>query len=283
MTPDGLMQRLRASDPVPGSTVTDADDLFQHIVSAPGDPRLLTKTAGRRGQLRRWMQSVVRPFPLLAALVVVTGAAAATTGVVSFLQLKHARPSRLFIANPAGMFPDQPHQSVVPRSVRLATAFTVPGAGRFQYWVALSRQGWLCEAIRQPDGTWADLGFPHDRYQISGPAPGCGRGFWHDAKGFDYYPTWIQTRRGGWRIVYGYAPTTGNPISIRDRITGAMAPIGDSRYFAIVIPMCRGPRCLDVRPKPRSRRRQTPFGGFQLETLNASGHPLVEDAYDPGM
>ena len=283
MTPDALMERLRASDPVTESAVTAADEIFQHIVSGPGDPRLHAAERGRRGPLRRWARTAARPFPLLAALVVVTGAAAATTGVIGILALTHAQPRRLFIANPAGMFRDQTHQSVVPRSVRLATTFTVPGAGRFQYWVALSRQGWLCEAIRQPDGTWADLGTPHDRYRISGPAPGCGRGFWHDAEGFDYYPTSIQTQRGGWRIAYGYAPTTGHPAVIRDVISGATAPVGDGRFFAIVIPMCRGRRCLSVRPRPHAHRFQIPFRGFRLETLDASGQRLVIDRYDPGM
>ena len=283
MTPDQLMERVRASDPGSESMVTNADALFGQIVSRPGDARLLAGAVGRPRSLRRWARTAMRPLPLLATLVVVTGAAAATSGIISILQLTHAKPRRLFVANPANMFPGQPHQYVVPNTVRLATTFTVAGTGRFQFWVALSRQGWLCEAIRQPDGTWADLGFRHDRYQISGPVPGCGRGFWHDAKGFDYYPTSIQTRRGLSRIVYGYAPTVGHPVTVRDAITGTTAPIGDGRFFAIVIPMCRGARCGDLRPQPHSRSFRIPFRGFQLETLDASGHRLVKDRYDLGM
>jgi hypothetical protein len=41
------------------------------------------------------------------------------------------------------------------------------------------------------------------------------------------------------------------------------APIGDGRYFAIVIPQTRP--------------------GFRLQTLDASGRVLVTDALDPGM
>jgi hypothetical protein len=278
MTTDRLLERLRAADPVPVSALEERADLFQHIVSGPGDSRLV---AGQRNhghaarhRVRRWLRSGRRPLPLLFGLFVVTGAAAATTSVIGLTQLEHAKPRQLFIANPAHMFPHTPNQTVIPQTVSRAETFKVAGAGRFEFWVALSRKGWLCEAIRQPDGTWADLGARADRYQIGGPVPGCEGVPWQDPEGFSYYPTTIATRRGGWRIVYGYAPTAGHPVTIRDRISGATAAIGDGRYFAIVIPLCRRPGCLHRLTFPRY---------FQLETLSAAGRVLIRNALDAGM
>ncbi len=104
--------------------------------------------------------------------------------------------------------------------------------------------------------------------------PGCGGLGWQDAHGFDYYPTTIAAPgHRVWRIAYGYVPTTGHPVQVRDRISGVTAPIGDGRYFAIVIPYCRGRGC----------NRPAPFAWFQLQTLDAAGRVLVTDARDPGM
>jgi hypothetical protein len=278
MTTDRLLERLRAADPAPVSAIEEQADLFQHIVADPGDSRLAAgqRNHGHAGRhrLRRWLRIGRRPLPLLSALVVVTGAAAATTSVIGLTQLEHAKPRQLFIANPAHMFPHTPNQTVIPHTVSRAATFTVAGAGRFEFWIAPSRKGWLCEAIHQPDGTWADLGARADRYQISGPVPGCEGVPWRDREGFSYYPTMIATRRGGWRIVYGYAPTAGDPVTIRDRISGATAAIGAGRYFAIVIPLCRRAGCLHRLTFPRY---------FQLETLNAAGRVLIRNELDPGM
>jgi hypothetical protein len=278
MTTDPLLERLRAADPGPLVAIEEQADLFQHIVSSPGDSRLLAGQCDRghaaRHRVRRWLRIGQRPLPLLSALVIVTGAAAATTGVIGLTQLEHATPRKLFIANPAHMFPHAPNQTVIPQTVSRAATFTVPGAGRFEFWIARSRKGWLCEAIRQPDRTWADLGTRGDRYQISGPVPGCEGVPWQDKEGFSYYPTTISTRQGGWRIVYGYAPATGHPVMIRDRLSGATAPIGDGRYFAIIIPLCKRAGCM--------RRLTFPTHYFQLETLNAVGRVLIRNEVDPG-
>jgi hypothetical protein len=213
---------------------------------------------------------------LIGAAVLLTGAGGAFGAVQ--LGLTHASPKRLFEADPQGQFSRRPGhfggtgQSVIPRTVRRATTFTVPGVGRFEYWVALSRpKGWLCDAIRQPDGTWADLG---PGSLLGGPVPGCGAMALQDAHGFDYYPSYVDAPHHRiWRLVYGYAPTTGHPVAVRDRISGATAPIEDGRYFAIVIPYCQA----------RSCNRPQPFAWFQLQTLDASGHALVTDDKDAGM
>jgi hypothetical protein len=62
-------------------------------------------------------------------------------------------------------------------------------------------------------------------------------------------------------------------VQVRDLISGVTVPIGDGRYFAIVIPLCRGRGC----------NRPQPFAWFQLQTLDASGRVLVTDARDAGM
>ena len=87
---------------------------------------------------------------------------------------------------------------------------------------------------------------------------------WQDVNGFDYWPSSIGSRDGRqWRVAWGYAPATGHPVEVRDEISGKTAPIGDGRYFAIVMPESRS--------------------GFRLQTLDASGRVLITDELDPGM
>lgn len=253
MSTDRVLDRIRAANPVAATAVTDPDLLAQ-IVGQPGDPRLLRSRARRRR---------LRGLAVVVAAIVFS----ATGGAFGLGVFSHATPKTLFEADPAGQYSRLPGQvtrgtgqTVIPQTVHVATTFTIPGEGRFEWWIALSRpRGWLCSAIRQPDGTWADLGTPGDKYQLGGPVPGCGKFFWHDARGFAYYPTGTRS----WRIVYGYAPTTGQPVEIRDAVSGATAPIGDGRYFAIVLPQHRP--------------------GFRLQTLDAARRVLVTDQFDPGM
>jgi hypothetical protein len=261
------IDRVRAANPVPALAITD-DELFARIVASPGDPRLCRPTSRRR---HRWLG-------LLAAAAVLIGAGGAA-GAIKLGALIDASPKALFEADPQGQYPGLPGQitrgsgqTVIPSTVRQATTFTVPGVGNFEYWIALSRpKGWLCGAIRQPDGTWADLG---KNSLLGGPVPGCGAMDWQDAHGFDYYPSYVDgPHHRIWRLVYGYAPTTGHPVEVRDRISGASARIGDGRYFAIVIPYCQGRGC----------DRSAPFVWFQLQTLDASGRVLVTDERDAGM
>jgi hypothetical protein len=265
MSPDRLLDRVRAANPAPMTTIT-GEDLFARITAGPEDPRLVRPT-----RTRRWMRMGARRLMLIGAATALT-AAGGTAGAIGLGVFSHASPAALFKDNPAGRFPGNPHQTVVPRTVHRATTFVVPGVGRFEYWIALSRGGWLCNAIRQPDGAWAAL--VDDRYQLGGPIPGCGGWSWHDSAGFAYYPMTLRAPgRRVWRLVYGYVPTTGHPVAVRDRISGVTVPVGDGRYFAIVIPYCQG----------RSCNRPAPFAWFQLQTLDASGRVLITDARDAGM
>jgi hypothetical protein len=163
---------------------------------------------------------------------------------------------------------------VIPQTVHRATTFTVPGVGRFEWWIGLSRSnGWLCGALRQPDGTWADLySGPNDKYQVGGPMPGCGTLPWQDVQGFAYNQTSVRSPNGEvWQIAYGYVPTTGHPVEVRDTVSGAKARIGDGRYFAIVMPLCKGSACARMSPP-----------GYQLQTLSGAGRVLVTNPFDPG-
>ena len=267
MSADRVLERISAANPSPAVTVPD-DELFARIVAGPGDARL--GPSSRTRSRRRWLG-------LLAVSAVLVGGGSAA-GAIELGALTHATPNALFEANPSGRFaapPGYPAEiaaTVIPQSVHRATTFTVPGVGGFEYWIAVSRpKGWLCSAIRQPDGTWADIGTSS---LFGGPVPGCGNLGWQDAHGFSYYPTTI-TAPGHrvWRIVYGYAPTTGHPVQVRDRISGTTAPVGDGRYFAIVLPYCQGHGC----------DRPAPFAYFQLQTLDAAGRVLITDELDPGM
>jgi hypothetical protein len=257
MSTDRLLDRVRAANPAPPATIAD-DELFARIVAAPGDPRLASTPKRRPLRMR------TRGVAVIAAAVVLS----ASGGAFGLGAFSHDSPKALFEANPAGPFPWRPGQgvivpAVIPQTVRLATTFMVPEAGRFQLWIALSKpKGWLCTAIRQPDGTYA--GLPSgDRYQLAGPMPGCGMLGLQDVHGFDYWPSSIGSRDGRqWWVAWGYAPTAGHPVEVRDALSGISAPIGDGRYFAIVIPQTRP--------------------GFRLQTLDAAGRVLVTDRFDTG-
>lgn len=257
MSTDRVIDRVRAANPAPAVQTID-DELFARIVAQPGDARLVRP---RRRQLRMG----TRGLALIAAAVAFSATGAAF-GLGAF---SRDSAKTLFEANPAGPFPWRPGQgvivpNVVPSTVRLATTFAVPTVGRFQMWIALSRpKGWLCAAIRQPDGTWA--GLPSGaQYELTAPMPGCGTLGWQDARGFDYWPSSIRSPDGRqWWIAWGYAPSTGHPVEVRDAVSGTIAPIGDGRYFAIVI--------AQNRP------------GFRLQTLDAAGRVIVTDRFDTGM
>jgi len=270
MTSDRVLDRLRAVNPAPAATLSaDDHDLFARIIATPGDPRPAAAAAGAMRPRPRRRRIGPRRLMLIAASVMLVCVGGAVGAIK--LGLISASPRTLFEANPAADFPGAVREQVVPKTVHRATTFTIPGVGRFEWWIALSTRGWLCEAIRQPDGTWADIS--GDKYQLGGPVPGCGRFPWHDTRGFSYWPTTIRSPSGQtWRIAYGYVPTTGNPVEVRDRISGATAPIGDGRYFAIVMPLCK--RSCDFAPSMPP--------GFRLQTLDRNGRVLITDSFDPG-
>jgi hypothetical protein len=258
MSIDRVIDRVRAANPAPATRITN-HELFARIVARAGDPRLVRATRRRRR---------ARGLAVIVAAVVFS----ATGGAFGLGAFSHASPQALFEANPADRFSGAVHEAVIPQTVRLATTFAVPGFGRFEWWIALSRpKGWLCEAIRQPGGTWADLG-TNDRFQLGGPVPGCGTLPWQDVEGFAYNQTSVRSPDGEmWQIVYGYVPTAGHPVEVRDRVSGVTVPIGDGRYFAIVMPLCKKSAC---------GRKSPP--GYQLQTLNAAGWVLATDPYNPG-
>lgn len=274
MSTDRTLDRVRAANPVP-AVVIDNHELFARIIASPDDPRLTQARVRRR-------RFAVRGHPLALVTACVALAACGTAGaarlglIPDFGVFAHDTPTQLFKANPSGIGPGARRQAVNLRTVHRVGSATVPGLGTYVYWIALSKKGWLCSAIRLPDGTWADTSLKASKYQVSGPVPGCGwSGPYH---GYAYYPSSVRSPDGHWwRLIWGYGPSTGRPVAVRDKFSGVTAPIGDGRYFIIVLPMCgeRGvPGCSDyTRNPPR----------FQFQTLDASGRVLSTGAPDQGM
>jgi hypothetical protein len=272
MSTDRVLDRVRAANPAPAVAI-DNHELFAAIIESPGDPRL-----GRARVRRRLFRS--RPLALFVvwlALAASGTAGAAKLGLIpDFGVFARDTPAQLFKANPSGIGPGAHRQVVNLRTVHRVASATVPGLGAYEYWIALSRKGWLCSAIRLPDRTWADTSLKPSKFEISGPVPGCGWS-WPD-HGYAYYPSSVRSPDGHrWRLIWGYGPSTGRPAAVRDKFSGVTAPIGDGRYFIIVLPMCGQhgmPRCSDYSRNPPT---------FQFQTLDASGRVLSTGARDRGM
>jgi hypothetical protein len=279
MSADRVLDRLRAANPASTAVITN-DELFARITASPGDPRLVASEPRGLPRRRSW-RTGGHPFLLLAAMA--TLAACGAVGAIKFGgnlgAFSHDSPIALFKANPAALFPNTSHQVVIPRTVHRVATATVPGVGKFEYWIALSTKGWLCEAIRLPDRTWAATSDGHDKLDPGGAAPACGGVPW-PLDGYSYMQLSIPAPHGRWwRIEYGFGPTQGKPVKVRDTFSGATAPIADGRYFAIVLPLCHG-RVGEHEDKCQSR---PVFHYFRLETLSASGSVLSKAQRDPGM
>jgi hypothetical protein len=274
MSTDRTLDRVRAANPAPAVAI-DNHELFARIVASPGDPRLReARLKRRRFALRR---HPVALFGACLALVTCGTAGAAKLGLIpDFGVFARDTPAQLFKANPSGLGGLGSHHQVVNlRTVHRVASATVPGLGTYKYWIALSKKGWLCSAIRLPDDTWADTSMTPSKFQISGPVPGCGWSWPYH--GYAYYPSSVRSPDGrGWRLIWGYGPSVGHPVAVRDKFSGVTAPIGDGRYFMIVLPLCgeRGvQRCSDYNLNPPT---------FQLQTLDASGRVLSDGARDRG-
>jgi hypothetical protein len=271
MTTDRILDRVRAANSAPTVTI-DNQELFARIVASPGDPRL--GEAKRRDRPFRGHPLAV--FGTCAALAA-CGTGAAKLGLIPDMGVfAHDTPTQLFKANPAGLDPNVSHQVVNLRTVHRVASATVPALGTYEYWMALSRKGWLCSAIRAPDGTWADTSQQPSKFGISGPVPGCG--WTWPFHGYAYYPSSVRSPDGRWwRLIWGYGPSVGHPVAVRDRFSGVSAPIGDGRYFIIALPFC-GERGVERCTANMNLNPPT----FQFETLDASGRVLTIGAPDQG-
>lgn len=284
MTADHLFDRLRAANPA--ATVRSSDDgLLAAILSTPGDPRLFgarPQTAARR---RRWLRIGGGQLAFIAGLMMI-GTAGATVGLINIGVFSHASPRKLFGADLQGVLGGaQWRQTVISGSVHRAETLTVPGVGKYQYWIARSIQKGDCQAIRLPDGAWGAMN--NDRYGFGGPVPGClpwpCRGAMSNCLmgpglvgGFFYnIGVLVLPRPYKWRIVYGITASRGRAVEVRDASTGVTTRVFEGHYFAMVLPIKRyeGPTTANSGYYPFIR----------LQALDASGRVIAQAPPDRGM
>ena len=212
-----------------------------------GDLRVratLRREANRPHWLRRRLRLPFRgrSIALTPALLLLTGVTAAAAGTVGLLS---ATPRTLFENNPQSSF----HETVIPSTVRRIDSFQVPGIGAVQYWVAATRQGGLCQAMRLPNSTWGVLGA--NLAANAGEVPGCtptrkqqviAQG--NSSTGLlpmavDERSISLKNRHGDWfGVYYGVVDATG-AAAVRDPANERTAPLIDGRYFVMVVPLGR--------------------------------------------
>jgi hypothetical protein len=226
MTVHPAIARLRAADRAPAESNTN-DDLFDHIVATPGDPRL------RPGRPVRRRRTVV--------LAIVAGAVVLTTGAAWAASATNAL--HLFRSNPQ-YDPGEPgdalwHQTVIASSVTRAATVTIPGAGRATFWYAKTHQGGWCAALRLPTGVWSG-----EAGSEGGTVPGCsptrtqinGSDPVYVITGFDYQEGLLTVHGRLWRIYYGIVDGRGPAVRVTDRRSGRSTRVKDGHLWAIAIP-----------------------------------------------
>jgi len=248
-------------------------DLIRRVLPDPGEPSagarrdarvaLLHVISGeRRTRRRHRVRGPGRLALVWAALLLgTTGATAATVFAID--NFTHDTPTQLFRVNPDRLLGSPwVKQSLVPGTVRLVESFKVPGVGQAQYWTAQATHHGICVGLRLPGAVWA--GSTENRFELSGPVPGCVYKFsadpkagWSPKRGF----FWLEYQVGGsWRgrIVIGTVASVGRPVAVRDAFSGTTASLVGGRYFAILIP-----------PSHRWQLR------YRLETVDGSGRVLA--------
>ena len=261
------------------SVALSDDALRASIVATPGDPRL----SARRVRRRPWLKVGGGQLAVLAGLVLI-GTAGATVGVLDPGVFSHASPRALFGEDPQSTMGGW-RQDVIAGSVHRVETLTVPGVGKYQYWIARSIQHGDCQAIRLPDGVWAATN--DDKYGFSGPVPGCTpwpcKGAMSNCAmgpgliGGFFYSSGVLSlpRPDQWRIVYGITASHGRAVRVRDASTGRTTPVLEGHYFAILLPIRR------YLPPTAANSGYYPF--IHLEALDAHGHVLAAGWLDRGM
>lgn len=234
---------------------------------------------GRASRPRRRFRALgARQIALLAGALVIgaTGATAAT--IITIDSFSHDTPTQLFRDNPQGRLRSPSpwvKQSLVPGTVRRVETLNVPGVGEAQYWTAEATHHGICVGLRLPGGVWAGS---DNRFQLSGPVPGCVYRFspdpkkgWSPQRGF-FEVEYQVGRRWNGRITFGTVPTVGRPVAVRDAFSGTTTRVIDGRYFAILIPPSHGQWGTVTAGRFHEQRLR-----YRLETLDASGRVLAQD------
>lgn len=248
--------------------------------------------AGGRSWRPGWASRRIRiggfALPPVAALAVVAAAAAATTAAVT---LSATRVFQHSLTAVSGI----PKQSVLSGSVRDVVNATIPGYGTVQYWAGVTQRGRMCEALRLPDGTWAnDTSKPvSGDGHLGGAAPWCARtrqrvvvqdeapvagrpitGLMKEP--LDY--TYVEGRSDHqyWEAYVGYVTAAGIAAVVHDPTTGASAHVTRGGYFILVDRPVATPNPGYGRPHGGPKKLLC-FGCSDLEVLNATGRRLKPD------
>lgn len=187
---------------------------------------------------RRPLRLAVAAF----ALVAVCAGGAWAGGVVSPLSLFEANPS-YDAADPGNALWNQ---HVLPSSVVDVADIDVPKAGPVSVWLARSKEGGWCGALRLPDGSWAAA----PGSSVGGTVPGCyptrEQVNAHDPvyviDGFDYVEDQVDARSHGgsfWRIEFGLVRIP-DAVRVVDTVSGRSAPVVRDEFFALALPFPDG-------------------------------------------
>lgn len=107
-------------------------------------------------------------LPPLAAVIAAAVATAAATGAVLALGA-----TTLFQQDPQGLDFNGDIETVLPSTVRQLTQVSIPDYGQVGVWIATTKPGGFCFALKLPDGNWGGLHFPQRDGWVGGTVPGC--------------------------------------------------------------------------------------------------------------
>jgi hypothetical protein len=199
----------------------------------------------------------------------------------------------LFQADPQGLNFNGDIETVLPSTVQEIDTVSVPDYGQVGVWVARTKPGGFCFALKLPDGVWggADAAHPGPNGWAGGWAggtvPGCFQtqqqqtlkyGGTATGQALEYWGTEVQNTAGKtYEIYVGYVEAQGIAATVRDSANGVTAPVSSDGYYALVE---QAPMTARPPGSPADLPKEMVCSGCDekdLQVLNAAGQPLNPD------